>query len=423
MLKAQPGSAWALQAWQSNPDKKMLDGTIKENTLILELFAEAYPQWKNREGFYGHPWVWNIISNFGGNTGMHGALWKVAQHPVEALNAPNRGNLAGIGAMMEASEQDAVLWDLLFDMAWRDTSPDLGKWISDYATRRYGKSTPDMQKAWNILLNTAYAPKGPDSEPESPFCMRPSFSIGSTYGRVKREYDVCEFAKAWELLIKDSGNYRGVDPFEHDLIDVSRQAVANLALTYTDGMAKAFNNKNKVDFEKNAAAFLDLLMDQDRMLETDTHFRLGKWIADARALVSSPVERDLFEWNGRTQITVWGPRATADSLHEYAHREWSGLLRDFYYMRWKMFADNVLANWDTYTKKKKTGKDAFNTAVNNIAGGGKEGDPTGIDWFAVEEAWTRQLETYPATPRGDRIGEAKRMYDKHFPEVKAACGW
>jgi alpha-N-acetylglucosaminidase len=423
MLAARPDSVWVLQAWQSNPRKELLDGTVKENTLLLDLFAETNPQWNRRDGFYGHPWVWNIISNFGGNTSLYGSLWKVAEHPVQALKDPKHGNLAGIGAMMEASMMDAVLWDLLFEMGWRTESPDLDTWIAQYAARRYGSATPGVTEAWKILKDTAYAAKVGGGEPESPLCARPGFDLTRVWGTLVREYDPCVFVRSWELLVDDSEKYRGVGTYGHDLVDVSRQALSNLAVDYMNQMSQAFKKRDKAKFEKVSAAYLELILDQDRLLATDSDFMLGKWIEDARALGGTDAEKDLFEWNARTLITVWGPRAPSMSLHEYAYREWSGLLGSLYYMRWKLFIDDVTKNFDAYAKgKKTTGKGEWDSFIGKVTHEHTTGiDPTGIDWFAVEEQWTHGKEKYPSAPLGDPITEARRVYDKYFPEISASC--
>lgn len=71
------------------------------------------------------------------------------------------------------------------------------------------------------------------------------------------------------------------------------------------------------------------------------------------------------------QITTWGNRAAADDggLHDYAHKEWNGLLQDFYYMRWKTFFDELNSRLNGNTPKE-------------------------IDFYALEEHWTKQCNVY-----------------------------
>ena len=87
--------------------------------------------------------------------------------------------------------------------------------------------------------------------------------------------------------------------------------------------------------------FLRLILLQDELLATRPEFKVGTWIARARSLGGTPEEKELYEWNARVQITTWGNRLAADEggLRDYAHREWNGILKDFYYMRWKTWFD------------------------------------------------------------------------------------
>lgn len=80
-----------------------------------------------------------------------------------------------------------------------------------------------------------------------------------------------------------------------------------------------------------------MILLQDELLATRPEFKVGTWIARARSLGGTPEEKELYEWNARVQITTWGNRLAADEggLRDYAHREWNGILKDFYYMRWK----------------------------------------------------------------------------------------
>ncbi len=76
---------------------------------------------------------------------------------------------------------------------------------------------------------------------------------------------------------------------------------------------------------------------------------------------------------------MWGTRRASNKgkLHDYAHREWQGLLKDFYKPRWERWFDTRLADW-----------------------GGKVPD---IDFYASEEAWTLDDRHYRDTPEGDPI--------------------
>ena len=45
----------------------------------------------------------------------------------------------------------------------------------------------------------------------------------------------------------------------------------------------------------------------EKVLGADSHFLLGRWIADARSWATSEEEADWLEYNARNQVTLWGP--------------------------------------------------------------------------------------------------------------------
>ena len=57
---------------------------------------------------------------------------------------------------------------------------------------------------------------------------------------------------------------------------------------------------------------------------------LGPWIADARALGTTPAEKDYYERQARTILSIWG----GPVLNDYANRMWGGLVKDYYDSLW-----------------------------------------------------------------------------------------
>ena len=200
---------------------------------------------------------------------------------------------------------------------------------------------------------------------------------------------------------------------EYDLVDITRQALADQArLQYQHTIAdyKAFNIEG---FKKNADRFLQMLLLQDRLLGTRSEFRLGHWTQAAINCGTTPEEKKLYEWNARVQITTWGNRYCADTggLRDYAHKEWQGLLKDFYYTRWKTYFDALSAQMEAQTKPQP-----------ELLGGGPNANKTSaelfamalpqevtIDWYAIEEPWTLQQNPYTAAPEGNALEIAETI--------------
>jgi len=60
-------------------------------------------------------------------------------------------------------------------------------------------------------------------------------------------------------------------------------------------------------------------------------FLLGPRLAEARRAATTEAEARQFEWNLRTQLTVWGTSdAGGSEIEDYANREWAGLLSSYY---------------------------------------------------------------------------------------------
>ena len=172
--------------------------------------------------------------------------------------------------------------------------------------------------------------------------------------------------------------------FRYDLVDITRQAVAERARLVYNEIVAAYKAHDRKMFRHTTQRFLRLLLQQDRLLSSVPDFMVGRWIKQARSIATTKAEADHYEWNARTQITVWGNRQAAEQggLREYAHKEWSGVLRDFYYPRWRMYFDALDATFD--------------------------GKPMPeFDFYAIDEAWTRRHNPYPSEAQGDAVEFAR----------------
>ena len=83
---------------------------------------------------------------------------------------------------------------------------------------------------------------------------------------------------------------------------------------------------------------LGIVEDVYALLGTQPHMLLGRWLDAARAWGQSPAEKAMMEFNARNQLTLWGPRG---EIADYASKQWSGLMRDYYLRRWQMFFARV----------------------------------------------------------------------------------
>lgn len=336
LLYADEESQWVLQSWSIRDEN--IDILDENHVIILDLYCDSEPKWKNTNSFHGHPWVWNIINNFGGRTGLGGNLDLIANEVPKALNHPNKGKLIGIGLAPEGIGNNPIVYDLLSEMNWRSKIKELKQWVFKFASRRYGLSSQNIESAWEKLLNTVYI--GPKSYPplESVICAYPSLEIkkAGSNGSTNIYYDNNILIEALKLLLKDHENLEDSETYLHDIVQVARQVGANLANELYTSLIKAINSKDVEKFDKIAKNFIHLLEDLDKLLSSDKQLSLGSWLESAKAKAKDVKDLELLEWNARRQITLWSS-PEIDEFHDYANKQWGGLIKDYYLPRWKMF--------------------------------------------------------------------------------------
>lgn len=214
----------------------------------------------------------------------------------------------------------------------------MNNWLHDYATYRYGKPDKTLNKAWEILYATAYGTyKGHRRPSESYLCARPSLKVRtvSAWGSARIYYQENKYEEAVRLFASAKNRFKGHDTYEYDLVDFTRQLVANKGRTTYKKIIQFYKNKEKDSVALYSERFLELILLQDKLLSCRPELCVSNWINQARKCTNNITQKDLMEFNARALLTTWAD--APGQLTDYAHREWSGLLRDYYYPRWKLF--------------------------------------------------------------------------------------
>ena len=60
----------------------LLSGVPRGRLILLDLYAEVFPIWLRTASFYGIPFIWCMLHNFGGNTGA-GTTWKGCKQAIQ----------------------------------------------------------------------------------------------------------------------------------------------------------------------------------------------------------------------------------------------------------------------------------------------------------------------------------------------------
>lgn len=403
MKDVNPKATWVIQGWTENPRPEMIKNLNNGDILILDLFSECRPMWgipsiwKREKGYEQHDWLFCMIENFGGNVGLHGRMDQLLNNFYLTKNNPLAAHLKGIGLTMEGSENNPVMFELMCELPWRPEKFTKEEWLKDYLFARYGVRDEKITQAWSILADGIYnCPFGNNQQGphESIFCGRPGLNNfqASSWSKMQNYYDPTSTEAAARLMLEVADKYKGNNNFEYDLVDIVRQSLSDRGRIVYNQTIADFKSFDKKSFAAHSQEFLNILLAQDRLLGTRSEFRVGRWIEQARNLGTTPAEKDLYEWNARVQITTWGNRVCANDggLRDYAHKEWNGLLKDFYYKRWAAY-------WQTL-------QDVL------------DGKPmVELDYYAMEEPWTLAHNPYASQPEGDCVSVAKEVFNEVFP--------
>ncbi|XP_067825384.1 alpha-N-acetylglucosaminidase isoform X2 [Heptranchias perlo] len=399
MIQVDPLAIWLMQGWlfvnkpsfwQPTQVKALLHGVPLGRMIILDLFADSRPAYSFTESFYGQPFIWCMLHNFGDNIGMYGTVETINKGPFEARSFPN-STMVGTGLTPEGIEQNDVVYELMNEMGWRREPLNLTEWVMLYAQRRYGKKNDHAVAAWLLLFqsvynNTFYRP----DHNRSPLVHRPSLKLD-----ISLWYNKSDVYEAWRQMQAAVSDLFPSETFRYDLVDVTRQSVQLLVSEFYEDLKNAFLNYSIVGLQTSGNALShDLLPELDKLLSSNRHFLLGHWLETARSLATNEKEADLYEFNARSQITLWGP---GGNLLDYANKQWGGLINDYYAQRWDLFVSTLI--------KCLKMRVPFNQAhFNQIV-------------FQVEQNFIVNKIRYPDKPVGNTFEIAKKLFLKYYPQT------
>ncbi len=381
---AHSDATWAILGWRDNPLPETIEAVDTSKMLILDGISEMYSDLNREEEWNGTPYAFGTIWNFGGNTTM-GANMAVWNDKFWRWHAKSNSALSGIAMMPEAIDNNPVAFEFFTELAWRDEPVDFDDWFETWTRFRYGGMDEDAVTAWRALAQTAYSMPDNGSRTMAQvglYGSRPSFDT------LSQRYNTAEFACALPALLNVDRALRDNSAYRYDLMDVTRQVLSNRSFDLLPRIEKAYNEQNIEQFREYTDLWLRYIELMDAVVSTHEQMLLGPWVEDARSMASSEEEAARLEYDARSLITVWGNQDVASVLHDYAKREWAGLLSDFYYSRWQKFFDEREA---ALAENRK---------------------PNEIDWYLLENEWARKQNDYAVEPTGDIYQISQRVLEE-----------
>lgn len=346
LTQTDPDATWLQMSWVFYFERKhwtnerieaMLKAVPPDRMILLDYYCENTEVWKMTDSFYGQPYIWCYLGNFGGNTMLAGNLEEVSLN-IENTFTNGGPNFYGLGSTLEAFDMNPLMYELVFEKVWEDI-PDISSWVNHWADRRYGERNEKVRAAWEILLGKVYI--SPVRLGQATLTnARPTFTgSGNWTTDPTIHYNNSELFNAWEMLVSVKDTHR--DSYYFDLTNIGRQFLGNHFFTLREQFTRHYNKRNLDSLKITGSKMIELLDDLDDLLSSQPSLLLGKWIEDARAMGLNDSEADYFEKNARNIITTWGGKT--QSLNDYANRSWAGLTSSYYKKRWQLFIEYAIS--------------------------------------------------------------------------------
>lgn len=414
MASVDPEAKWVLQGWffffrkefwQKEQGEAFFKGIPQNKAIVLDLYGEKNPTWDKTDAFFGQPWIWNVICNEDQKVNMSGDLVEMQNQFLRAYKSEKDNNLRGIGVIPEGFGYNMIVQDFIFGKAWNQDSTDVENWVKDYAVRRYGINSDKAKKAWELLLKSVYSRTRTmwsplittpqlvkfSGEEEDIRHNRVSFRI-TEEDPFAWDFNVNNLAQSARLLLEASSELKNVPTYQFDLTNVFRELLHSLTHKYIDAISVAYERKDKKALDVAGNNLLKLFDDLDEITSCNENFMLGKWLSDAMKWGDNDKERDFYNTNARTIITIWQPWENA-TLRDYSGRMWNGLLKDYYKPRWELLLSYLRQSID---KNMPYDRDDYFREMKKM-----------------DYQWTLKNNVYPDKPLNNIIEVANRVWNEY----------
>ena len=372
------------KSWTTERLRAYLTAVPNNKLVLLDYFCENTEVWRTTEGFFGQPFVWCYLGNFGGNTMLVGNINELEKKLGKALQDVGH-NMVGIGSTLESFDVSPQIYEYLFQRAWED-NPDVDKWMAGWSWLRTQNDL--FRDTWKLLNDSVYKDWSfyglgtqlvarPTLDGHGTYYTKPFYS----YSNDTLKKICADLINYISLFAPNDYASPGVgrDSYRYDLVNLFSQWMGNHFMNIRNDFTQAYKNKDLAEMKRQAKLANLLFEDVDALLSTHTSFMLGPWIADARALGTTKSEKDYYEQEARTILTIWG----GPVLNDYANRMWGGLVKDYYAKRWNLF---------------------FEAAIKAVRQGGELDEKAFSEQLsAFEHAWVLKHNHFPAKPQSQHV--------------------
>ncbi|PWZ41645.1 Alpha-N-acetylglucosaminidase [Zea mays] len=367
--------------WEPPQMKALLHSVPVGKMIVLDLYAEVKPVWINSDQC--------MLHNFAADFEMYGVLDALASGPIDARLSDN-STMVGVGMSMEGIEQNPIVYDLMSEMAFHHRQVDLQDKNRDVIVA-FPDVEPFVIATPGLHVNTRQM----YSTVSSKNYIRKDVS-SDAYEHPHLWYDTNAVIHALELFLQHGDEVSDSNTFRYDLVDLTRQVLAKYANDVFLKIIESYKSNNMNQVTILCQHFLGLVNDLDTLLSSHEGFLLGPWLESAKGLARNSEQEIQYEWNARTQITMWfdNTETKASLLRDYANKYWSGLLQDYYGPRAAIYFKHLLLSME-----------------NNAPFALKEWRR---EWISLTNNWQSDRKVFSTTATGDPLNISQSLYRKYL---------
>jgi alpha-N-acetylglucosaminidase len=233
LSRTDPQAYWMYQGfafvgWDTDEQASYLKGFIdsapKGKFIVIDMgYAPEgeFHKWNNAS-YFGAPFIWTKLYNFGDTDGIRGDLHHLNDaYPNRAMKTES--SIAGIGATPEGIDHNPMYFEFLYEQNFRASSTDdlLGHLIN-VAHKRYGlqERSESVAKAWGNLLESVYSREFSVQDQTAVAHLEPAESASLFENDRKEPTNImCKIYWSWKHLTQAAKEMDfATEPFLYDLV-------------------------------------------------------------------------------------------------------------------------------------------------------------------------------------------------------------
>lgn len=370
--------------WTNERQRALFRGVPQDRLIMLDYWCENKEMWPKCESYFGQPFLWCYLNNFGGRNRLVAPTDRIFDR-IDNVAAQGGTGFKGVGATLEAFDVNMFGFELLLEKAW-NIPESLSEWRDNLADRRMGRRDEVARKAYHdYCARVLDVPRGYDRTLLESRPQMKADAVEKPNPARMAEINV------WRQLMQLRGNK---DMYRLDVVNVGRQCLADYFYVLWRKFVLAYELYDLGEMQAIGKEMKEVIADAARLTACHPVFSMRRWIDTARQWGDTQEEKAYYERNARRLLTLWVDNL--GDINDYAGRPWDGLIQTFYAHRWALFID---------------------TAIGCVAQGKRFDDKAFTQQCYTFEERFCELDIpmlYP--PKGDAMTLSRQLYNKYFGE-------